>query len=166
MKQANLSLRGAIGQEVSCLDLASTIDSLSREGVEVLTLDICSMGGSVFDGNNLISSLKSFPGELTINIDFAASMAAIIAMRPSRVRMDASGILMFHKPYDPSTGSRESEMLQKLAFSAIQEVSQNRNIPYQKLEPIFDAERWLTAQEALELGFVDEIYTTRELSKG
>src|SRR6202011_5751601 len=62
-----------------------------------VVLRIHSPGGSVLDGNAIFTALKAHPGGVSTQIDgLAASIASVVAIAGTPVRMAGNGLMMIH----------------------------------------------------------------------
>ncbi len=107
--------------------------------------------------------LMDYPGNVTVKIDgIAASAASVIAMAGTRVLVSPVSMMMIHNPATVAFGD-SSEMLK--AISMLDEVKESIINAYEiktglsraKLSHLMDAETWMDAHSAVELGFADEI---------
>ncbi len=129
---------------------------------EDVQVNINSNGGSVNIGSEIYTSLKSYSGNLIINIvGMAASAASVIAMA-SKCLMSPTGQMMIHNASMGAQGdyrdmNKASEILQSVNKSIANAYKFKTGMSDEKLKNIMDNETWLTAQEAKDLGLVDEI---------
>lgn len=130
-----------------------------------LTIRISSAGGSVFDALAIYNSLKNYPGKTTVQIDgLAASAASIVAMAGDKIKMAENAIIMLHPPsvgligfYDAAELEKVTNSLNAVKESIITTYETRTARPRAELEKMVDAETWLSADEALEGNFIDEI---------
>lgn len=122
---------------------------------------INSPGGSVADGIAIYNALK--PRKPTVYIDgIAASIASLIAMAGDRIYAAENALLMVHDPWVMGThgNSRElrrtADLLDKHRDAMLGAYTRS-GLSRSELEALLAAETWMTAEEALDLGFVDEI---------
>lgn len=143
-------------------------DALNDMGaVGTLNLRINSYGGSCMAGNtivNLIDNYKRKTGaQVHTYIDgIAASMGSGIAMAGDYVFMAENAIFMIHKPYSIAFGNsfdmeHEAEVLEKVEDTLVKNYMRHFNGTEDELRQLMADESWLTADEALEWGFCDEI---------
>lgn len=143
-------------------------DALNDMGaVGTLNLRINSYGGSCMAGNtivNLIDNYKRKTGaKVHTYIDgIAASMGSGIAMAGDYVFMAENAIFMIHKPYSIAFGNsfdmeHEAEVLEKVEDTLVKNYMRHFNGTEDELRQLMADESWLTADEALEWGFCDEI---------
>lgn len=128
-----------------------------------VTLHVNSAGGDVFAALAIYNALKNYSGNVTVSIDgLAASAASIIAMGGSRVTMASNALMMIHLPSAELIGYFDTKDLSKLQaqLSAVEKsliAVYSTRIPEADARRMMNAETWLSAQEALDLGLIDEI---------
>ncbi|MDT2815970.1 Clp protease ClpP [Vagococcus carniphilus] len=123
---------------------------------------INSYGGLVDSGNEIYTALMSYQGNVTINVIMAGSAASIIAMAGKPTKISPVGQIMIHNAAmgaggDYHTMDKASEILKKANISASKAYEIKTGLTQEDLLSKMDYETWLTADEAKELGFVDEI---------
>jgi ATP-dependent Clp endopeptidase proteolytic subunit ClpP len=128
-----------------------------------IDLRINSVGGNVIEGDAIFNALRRHRGGLTVHVDgLAASMASVIAMAGDTIRMADNALLMIHNPWSLAMGDaddlrKEAETLDKIKGSMVRTYARRANLPQSDISSMMDEEKWMDAQEALELGFVDQI---------
>ena len=136
-------------------------DLTSGEGDLVIWLN--SPGGDCIAASQIYAMLMDYKGKVTVKIDgIAASAASVIAMAGTTVLMAPTALMMVHNPLTVAIG--DSEEMQK-AIAMLSEVKQSIINAYEiktgqsraKLSHLMDAETWLNAKKAIELGFADGI---------
>ena len=104
-----------------------------------------------------------YKGNVTVKIDgIAASAASVIAMAGTKVLMSPVSMLMIHNPmtiaYGDSTQMQKAiEMLGSVKDSIINAYEIKTGMSRAKLSHLMDAETWMDATKAVELGFADDI---------
>jgi ATP-dependent protease ClpP protease subunit len=140
------------------------IDKVKALGsnVQQISLRINSAGGDVFEAQAMYSYLRTHKAQKIVRIDgLAASAASLVAMAGDTIIMPANAMLMIHNPasfvWGEASEMREvAEVLDKIRDTiAIVYVSKT-GIDCDKIKAMMDAETWMTADEALGLGFCDE----------
>lgn len=132
-------------------------------GMEEVEVEINSYGGDVYAGSEIYTALKSYPGKVTTTITgIAASMASIIAMAGDTVRISPTGQIMIHNVSSYSEGNKHDFEHEAGVLSGYDKTLANAyrlktKLSEKELLDLMDHETWLTPQEALEKGFVDEI---------
>ena len=128
-----------------------------------ITVWINSPGGDCVAASQIYSMLMDYKGSVTVKIDgIAASAASVIAMAGTRVLMAPTALMMIHNPLTVAIG--DSEEMQK-AIAMLDEVKESIINAYEiktglsraKLSHLMDAETWLSAHKAVELGFADDL---------
>lgn len=130
--------------------------------VETINLRIASGGGSIVEGNTIYNALKRHGAKVITHIDsLAASMASVIAMAGDEVHMAANALFMIHNPWTMTFGDaedlrKEADLLDQMKAGILGSYSRSNYDP-EKLNELMDAETWLTAEEAIDAGFIDVI---------
>lgn len=163
-KDSELILEGVIASESWWDDEVSP--KQFREELEKhsgnLTVRINSPGGDVFAGVAIMNSLKDHDGEITIIVDgLAASIASVIAMAGDKIIMNTGSMMMIHNAWSFAVGdSKEmrkvADQLDKIGESLKSVYSDRTGLDTETLSEMLDAETWMTADEAVEMGFADE----------
>ncbi|RJE88620.1 Clp protease ClpP [Paenibacillus sp. 1011MAR3C5] len=141
----------------------SVSDAMATANGEPLEVLINSPGGDVFAGSEIYTSLKSYSGDVTVKIvGLAASAASVIAMAGNKVLISPTAQIMIHNVSSYSGGdyrdhSHTSDTLKGWNKSIANAYALKSGIPEPELLSMMNKETWLTAQEAKEKGFVDEI---------
>ena len=165
-KSAELILYGSIGSDEYWDDISDKAFKQDIENlgdVENITLHINSPGGSVFSAVAIANILKNHKAKITANIDgLAASAATIITSACDTVRMPKNALFMVHNPITFAYGNNQDmqktlEMLNKVKNSIIETYLNKAKTNKETLSELMDNETWMSAEEAKEYGFVDEI---------
>jgi len=128
-----------------------------------IDLHINSPGGLVFDGITIYNLLKNHPANVTTYIDgLAASIASVIALAGDKVIMAENALYMIHNVSGGVIGTANemrdyADKLDKVEGSSIKTYAAKTGKTDEEIKALLDAETWMTADEALEMGFVDEI---------
>ena len=145
---------------VSAKQFAADLKKLKGQHID---LRINSVGGSVTEGAAIYNALKRHKGGLTVHIDgLAASMASVIAMAGEETRIAENALIMIHNPWSMTMGDaddlrKEADVLDKLKATLVNAYVRKSGQPRAAIEQMMDDEKWMDANEALALGFVDEI---------
>ena len=130
-----------------------------------IVLYVNSPGGDCVAASQIYTMLMEYKSRVTVKIDgIAASAASVIAMAGTEVLMAPTALLMVHNPLTVAIG--DTEEMQK-AIAMLDEVKESIITSYElktgmsraKLAHLMDAETWMNAQKAIELGFADGILT-------
>ena len=117
----------------------------------------------MFAAAQIYNMLMEYKGDVTVKIDaLAASAASVIAMAGTRVLMSPVGLMMIHNPMTIAIGdSREmqkaGEMLDEVKESILNAYVIKSGQSRAKLSHLMDAETWMNANKAVELGLADGI---------
>lgn len=131
-----------------------------------INVHINSPGGSVFAGQAIYNMLKQHPANVTVYIDgLAASIASIIAMSGNKIVMPPGTMMMIHNPLVGMYGSYEAaemretaDFLDKIKESLVATyTSRQTKKSKEEIAALMDATTWLTAADAVEQGFADEV---------
>ena len=158
-----LSINGTIAEE-SWFDDDVTPKLFRQElfaGDGDITLWINSPGGDVVAAAQIYNMLMEYKGYITVKIDgLAASAASVIAMAGTEVYMSPVSMLMIHNPLTVAIGDSEEmqkaiDMLSEVKESIINAYERKTGLSRAKLSHLMDAETWMNAGKAIELGFCD-----------
>ena len=122
-----------------------------------------SPGGDVFAANQIYNMLKEHKGKVTVKIDgLAASAASIISMAGDEILISPVGMIMVHNPAAMVFGEESDfqsgiQMLNEVKESIINAYEKKTGLGRAKLSNMMNAETWMNAKKAVELGFADEI---------
>lgn len=119
----------------------------------------------------IYNMLANYKGNVTVKIDgIAASAASVIAMAGDKVLMSPVSMMMIHNPATVAFGDHTEmekaiEMLEGVKDSIINAYALKTGMSRAKLSRLMDAETWMDATKAVELGFADDIISKTELPK-
>lgn len=151
---------------VSAFSPATVRDALANTPAgETLEVEINSPGGSMWDGFEIYSMLYAATCDtLAIVQSLSGSAASILAVGCKRVLMTPVGQMMIHLPSLVVSGNQNNMRhaandLEKFTQSILNGylVHSGGKADRATLESLMQAETWLTAQEAVELGLADGI---------
>jgi ATP-dependent Clp endopeptidase proteolytic subunit ClpP len=161
LAQNEIYIYGPIGEggitAKAFIDTLKTLDT-----AQTVNVRINSEGGDVSHAIAIYNALNELPNVM-IHIDgLAASSASFVAMAGNKTLMAGNAILMIHRPWTGAVGDSDAmrqtgEILDKFQPILTAAYSKKTGIANDKINEMLAAETWLTAAEALELGFVDEV---------
>lgn len=160
-----LTLNGTIAEE-SWFDDDITPQLFKDElnsGTGNITVWINSPGGDCVAAAQIYNMLMDYKGNVTVKIDgIAASAASVIAMAGNTVLMSPVSTMMIHNPATVAMGDHNDmqkaiEMLNEVKESIINAYEIKTGLSRAKLAHLMDAETWMNAHKAVELGFADGI---------
>lgn len=165
-KEAEILLYGVIGEDGYWDDVTSKQFAEDLKVVEdavKINVRINSPGGDVFAGQAIYSMLKRCKSEVIVYIDgLAASIASIVAMAGNKIIMPKNAMMMIHKPWTITAGNandmrEQADTLDKIEESLISVYTDKTGLSAEEIKTLLEDETWLTASDALEKGFIDEI---------
>lgn len=160
-----LTLSGVIAEE-SWFDDEVTPKLFRDEltsGEGDITVWINSPGGDCIAAAQIYNMLLDYKGNVTVKIDgIAASAASVIAMAGTKVVMSPVSMMMIHNPMTMAcgdTGEMEKAiaMLGEIKNSIVNAYELKTGLSRAKISRLMDAETWMDAGKAVELGFADEV---------
>ncbi|MCD8075155.1 MAG: Clp protease ClpP [Lachnospiraceae bacterium] len=169
-QERTLYLNGTIADE-SWFDDDVTPQLFKDElnsGTGDITVWINSPGGDCVAAAQIYNMLMDYKGNVTVKIDgLAASAASVIAMAGTKVLVSPVSMMMIHNPATIAMGN--SAEMQK-AIAMLDEVKESIMNAYEiktglsrtKISHLMDAETWMDANSAVEMGFADEIMKRSE----
>ena len=171
-EQRILTLNGTIAEE-SWFDDDITPQLFREElnaGSGDITVWINSPGGDCVAAAQIYNMLMDYRGSVTVKIDgIAASAASVIAMAGTRVLVSPVSMLMIHNPATMAMGDaaemqKAIAMLDEVKESIINAYEIKTGMSRAKLSHLMDAETWMDAHTAVDMGFADEIMTRPEVA--
>ena len=142
-------------------------DQLTKANGDEVTIRINSGGGSVFAGCEIYNQIKNYKGNVTIEIHgLCASIAGVIAMA-GKCKMSPLAQFMIHNVSCNASGDyrdmeHTAETLKKTNSTIANAFILKTGMTEEEVKALMDNETWLTAQECLDKGLVDEIMYTNE----
>ncbi|MEG0839743.1 MAG: Clp protease ClpP [Hydrogenoanaerobacterium sp.] len=159
-----------LGYEAVCPN--DVIAALEALGGKPVTVKVDSRGGSLFAGAVLYGEFMQYSGTVTFEVvGLAASAASAMVMASakegSRCVISPMGMMMIHNVQSGTEGDyREMEkaaaMLKAANESAINAYCLKTGLAKAQIAEMMDAETWLAADEAVKMGFADEIMFTED----
>ena len=131
-----------------------------------IDLWINSPGGDCYAAAQIYNMLMEYKGNVNVKIDgIAASAASVVAMAGSTVEMSPVATIMIHNPMTVSIGDthemeRTITFLSEIKESIINAYEIKTGLSRAKISRLMDAETWMNAKKAVELGFADSVLYT------
>ncbi len=170
LKERIIFLADEVNDTTASLVIAQLLFLESEDPSKDISLYINSPGGSVSAGLGIYDTMKYIKCDVsTICVGMAASMGAFLlagGTKGKRIALPNSEI-MIHQPLGGTRGQatdmkihtdhiiRTRERLNKI-------LSENTGKPYEVIEQDTERDNFLTAEQALEYGLIDHIYTNRQ----
>ena len=159
---AEISIYDEIGMwGVTAKQFISDLKALGD--VKDITVSINSPGGSVFDGLAIYNVLRASGANITVKVmGIAASIASIIAMAGKKIVMPENSFMMIHNPLNVVKGNADdmremADILDKVGSSLVATYVARTGKSEEEVKALMDAETLMTATEAKEFGFADEV---------
>ncbi len=144
-----------------------TLDSVRSQLSEIsgdIKVNIASLGGSLIDGLAIYDLLKAYNGKVTTNIIGAtASAGTIVAMGGDEVLISENSLFLSHKASMGVWGNAEDlraaaddlDMFDSRIVNIYKKKTKKKD---EDIKNLMNEDKWITAEEALNFGFVDSIY--------
>lgn len=122
-----------------------------------INVRINSIGGSVLDGYSIVSAILNSKVPCDTYIDgLAASISGVIAMAGKKCYMADFGTLMLHNP----SGGNDQNVLNLVKDTLVTIFENRTKLSADEISVMMNKETWLGANEALNIGLVDEVVTS------
>lgn len=165
-ESAEILLYGPIGQSywgdsITGAQFKKDLKALGE--VKAIDLRINSEGGSVFDAAAIYNALKEHPATVTAHVDGMALSAASVILQAGNNRVMAeNAFVMIHDPWsivlgDAAAMRKEADLLDSIKNTIVQVYVDRTGQERGQVERMMTDETWMTADEALTSGFVDEV---------
>ena len=147
----------AAGEMIAC----------AENTVEELEVEIHSPGGSVLDGYRIYSAIKELRSRgvyVTAKINtLAASMASVIAMAADKITIASTGRMMIHEVStsvqgDAATIRKAADLAEQLSVEIANIYAERTGKPSAEIREMMKKETWISAKDAVENKFADEIF--------
>lgn len=144
----------------------SIVKTLNQSHAKNITVKINSYGGEVGEAiaiyNELKAKSKAGAKVTTVNMGFACSSASVIFCAGDNRIMSRSSLLMIHNPWLSISGNakelkKAAGDLEKIAKSITEIYQGVISITDAELEALMDAETWIEAADAVDMGFATAI---------
>ena len=159
-----------INDQVANIVTAQLLFLESADRTRDIQMYLNSPGGSVYAGLGIYDTMQIIaPDVATICTGMAASMGAVLMCAGEKGKRTAlkHSRVMIHQPMGGAQGQasdiaityKEIEKLKKELYEIMAEHSGQK---FSKIEKDSDRDYWMTAQEAKEYGFVDEVLVKKK----
>lgn len=140
------------------------------KAVKDITVRLSSDGGDIAEGLGIYSMLMAHPAKVRVEVvGVAASMGSVIAMAGDEVAMYEDSYMMIHNPsagvQGESDDMRERADLLDMMRDTIAGIYQRRTgLDRSAIVAAMNAETWMTAAEALKIGYCTEIIKAKSMA--
>lgn len=141
--------------------------NLSQDDTAIIPVN--SYGGQVMEGLAIHNVIKGSKAKTEAHIvGYAMSMGTIIALAADEVVMPENGYFMIHEPSkltwgDSDTHEHAANFLENVADDLCDIYVKRTGKDKVEVRNMMKKETWLTAQQALEMGFVDRLSKGSEI---
>ncbi len=140
--------------------------------IDNLDIYLNSPGGDVFAGQAISSVLQRHKSYKTCYIDgLAASIAVNIVQVCDKRVIPKNAMMMVHQPWQTVFGGynalelrKMADGLDRIAESTIALFLDKTALTREEIVTLMDDETWMTAEEAVEFGFADEVEQSKEVA--
>lgn len=152
------------GDEITPQKFKNDLQTFGKGGP--VTVRINSGGGEVIAASVIRSILVDYPGRVTVRIDgLCASAAVMVALSGDVIRIQDSAYVMIHNPgYSLLMGYLTEDILtdiidqlRTIRQGMLDVYSVRTQLDVDKLAKMLSDETWMSASQAVELGFADEV---------
>ncbi len=140
-------------------DVSKILNEANGDDIEV---EINSGGGDIFAGSEIYTALRSYKGNVTINIvGLAASAASVISMA-GKSRISPTGLFMIHNVSSRASGDHNAmqhsaDVLKTADQSIANAYREKTGLSDKEILALMDHETWMNAEQAVKNKFVDEV---------
>ena len=143
---------------------------LEQQSDKDITIHIASPGGSIYSGYQILDTMQFIKPEIsTVSMGMVASMASVIASsgtKGKRFILPHSRFLV-HQQLGGTKGQCSDIQIEAKEIQILKEelqhiLAENSGQDYETIEKMCDRDTILTAQEAVDYGFVDSIITNKK----
>lgn len=154
--------------EASSWSIRNQVDEFLRQGIRECELYINSRGGDAFEAAEMTNDLSRFD-KVTIRIGFVAASAATYPITKFHTIANVNSQIMIHRP---SMGTYGNVAKVESDLVLLKNITQDYKTKYaaktgkseDEIETMWlQGDVWMTAQEAKDAGFIDEIETQDEV---
>jgi len=169
LKDRILLLGQSVDDEVANVLVAQLLYLANEDPGKDITMYINSPGGSVSAGMAIYDTMQYVPCDVsTVCFGMAASMGAFLlgAGAPGKRRALPNSRIMIHQPLGGAQGQAADIEIQAKEILFIREVlntyiSEYTGQPKDKIEEDCDRDFFMTSEEAVEYGIIDEVVQTK-----
>jgi ATP-dependent Clp protease, protease subunit len=147
----------------SAPDFKTQLDNLIIQGYVNADIYINSPGGDCFQANEIANEILRFTGVTNAYLGaLCASAGTYIACKCNKVTGAKNVSYMIHKPMTNFTGNSDQvkadlKLLENLQSDYANTYAEKTGLPVSKIESLWTQDYWMNSEEALKLGFIDEI---------
>lgn len=159
-------IEGPGGYGFSADDLMAALEQVGEGGTVKVVIN--SVGGSAVEGLAIYSALRQHTGQvITEVIGTAASIASVIFLAGDRRRIAEDGTIFVHLPRSVTAGTadtmeKDAAILRQVEGQMVDIYSERTGQDRETVREWLEEERIFTAEEAVSVGFADEILSAQK----
>lgn len=140
------------------------VRAVNESTASVIHVRINSPGGEIFGARAMQTALKQSAARVIAHIDgLAASSATFLPMGADEIRMAEGAFFMIHNAWSYTAGNGQelralADTLEKVDVSIVNDYIKKTGADRKKIEAWMAAETWFSAEEALDIGFIDSVF--------
>jgi ATP-dependent Clp protease protease subunit len=155
------------GDEVTPKEFKKDLDALGD--IDILNIYVNSPGGDVFAAQAMVNILERNKAEKNVYVDGLMASAATFFIGIGKVFMPSNAMMMYHNPSAIVWGNanemrKMADVLDKVRESMLVIYRDKTSMTDEEIIAILDAETWMTAEEAVEYGFADELEEEKKVA--
>lgn len=162
-----IDIFGEIGQSwfTEGITMQTVKDKIQNLSTPQIILNISSLGGDVDHALAIYDILKMHKAQITSKIIGAtASSGTIIALAGDRIEMSENALFLVHNAWTMAVGNAEdlratAESLDKFDSRIINIYKKKTGKRENTITNLMAEEKWITAEEAKDFGFIDSVFT-------
>ncbi|MEM7724491.1 MAG: ATP-dependent Clp protease proteolytic subunit [Pseudomonadota bacterium] len=170
LKERIIFVNGPVHDGMSSLIVAQLLHLEAENPSKEISMYINSPGGSVVAGMSIYDTMQYIrPKVSTLVCGFAASMGSIIAVGGEKGMRYAlpNAEFMVHQPSGGAQGTAADILISAKSIEATREriyqlYVKHTGQDYDTVQRALDRDTWMTPEDALAWGHIDEIVTSRE----
>jgi len=150
---------------ISAQKLIDELESANGDDVE---LRVFSKGGDFFEASAMHAAIAMYEGKVDCKIiGIAASAASFFIMACDKITMESTAQLMIHNAHTGAYGDKNAmrktaDELEVIQQGMVQAYMDKTGIAESDMQSMLDKETWMGADKALEMGFIDEVFTAKK----
>ena len=159
-----------IDDTVANVIIAQLLYLSSQDPEASITMYLNTPGGSVYDGLAIYDTMQYIPNEVqTVCTGLAASMGSVLLCAGEKGKRFAlpHSRIMIHQPLGGAHGQASdieitAKEILKLKGELYQIIADHSGKTLKQIEKDADRDHWLTANEAVEYGMIDDIFNIKK----
>jgi ATP-dependent Clp protease protease subunit len=168
LKERIIFLGAVVEDNIANLLCAQLLLLAAEDPVRDIYLYINSPGGSISAGMAIYDTMQYIPNDVaTVSMGLAASMGQFLLSAGARGKRYAlpHAKIMMHQPSGGIGGTAadiaiQAEQMKYTKRQMAELIAEHTGQTVEQIEKDSDRDRWFTAQEALEYGFVDKVISS------